>query len=540
MHTRTFRSGNRGWPPRLFPGRLNEGARRLRKRLVGRVEHCGAVREPCRSRVLETALMLRLLERTALRPQWQRLRDYLERHRESNDSLDRLLVAAALGSTKKPELIFIDRCVALAPQFTSHRKRALLAAIFALFGTEPSFTVVDNSAFSTIGMHSWAAVQVTAAKVILATMARIPQNLCEQDIALLISTQLRPHVWEGNILIHLSVLHALAGIPDCDRLVNEGIEKALEHQREDGGMPFISDADTWCTATAGVALGAAGVPREELYRIADYLVSQQRPNGGWSFSELADLTDVDDISVSLELLQTLDPVKYRIAIARGLERLYSLQNIDGGFPTYLAGAPSEACMTAAAVNALSVQPNQHAKILADGLNFIATAQKPDGTFGPDWSASRFHTIFRVILATTCLRRRVPARWRAITQRAVAAVREAQNPDGGWGQQKGDPSDAISTSYALVALCYEDDPHPLVRGVDFLLGAQRDDGRIDSIPDSIGPRPFIFSLPVLTDTFALLAFGHLTSVMERPGEDVFDALAGGEVSISRQIPCHHVD
>ena len=88
------------------------------------------------------------------------------------------------------------------------------------------------------------------------------------------------------------------------------------------------------------------------------------------------------------------------------------------------------------------------------------------------------------------------------------VVKSQNADGGWGQQAGDPSDALSTAYALMTLSTQSTPGPAAQGVAYLLTQQRPDGSIASIPDSIGPRPFRFTVPVLADVFALLALGHL--------------------------------
>ena len=44
----------------------------------------------------------------------------------------------------------------------------------------------------------------------------------------------------------------------------------------------------------------------------------------------------------------------------------------------------------------------------------------------------------------------------------------------------------------------------------------------SVPDSIGPRPFRFTVPALADVFTLLALGHLTRRMApAPGPDSRD-------------------
>ncbi len=95
------------------------------------------------------------------------------------------------------------------------------------------------------------------------------------------------------------------------------------------------------------------------------------------------------------------------------------------------------------------------------------------------------------------------------------VRDSQNGDGGWGQRAGSSSDPISTAYAVMALCGQDDPGPAAAGVQFLLRHQLTDGSIPSVSDSIGPRPFLFHVPVLADIFALMALGHVRSRIGAP-------------------------
>jgi squalene-hopene/tetraprenyl-beta-curcumene cyclase len=85
------------WPMELFPERLWAARSLLRDRLSAQVDPNGAIRSPCASRVLESALGLRLLERTRLLPDaYARLRDFLTAQRQGIDPLDRTLVSAAL------------------------------------------------------------------------------------------------------------------------------------------------------------------------------------------------------------------------------------------------------------------------------------------------------------------------------------------------------------------------------------------------------------------------------------------------------------
>ncbi|MGW3655841.1 hypothetical protein ACWD6R_09065 [Streptomyces sp. NPDC005151] len=90
------------------------------------------------------------------------------------------------------------------------------------------------------------------------------------------------------------------------------------------------------------------------------------------------------------------------------------------------------------------------------------------------------------------------------------MRQTQNADGGWGMQPGDPSDDISTAYGLIALCYGDDSQPVGRALSWLPAQQKADGGFGGPPDMVGPRPFTYHFPLLTDIPVLLALGHVRS------------------------------
>ncbi|MGI5365139.1 prenyltransferase/squalene oxidase repeat-containing protein [Streptomyces iakyrus] len=503
------------WPQCALPAELVPATARLRSHLLSLIQPDGTLHSPCHSRVLESALLLALLDRTRLEPAARsRLAAYLSRHCDSPEPLDRLLARAALRHKPDPDgQLDVERFLARAPDFTGPRKRALLHAALTLLGAAPAEEIPAPEAFHLHGLHTWARVQVTAVKTIL-THAHGHRSIDEGDLELLRSTQRPGTVWEANLLIHLSVLHALVPVPGQYPLVMEGVRTALNHQRPDGGMPFIHDEDTWVTATAGVALHAAGADASIVNLIARRLVALQHRAGGWSFADGVQLPDADCTSVAVEVLHLAGPDVYRAPLRRALGALHALRGKDGGFPTYLAGAPSEACMTAAAANALSTQGPTHRHDVEAALAYLASQQRPDGSFPPDWSSSRLHTVSRAVLAAS----RHPATSpdspaQHIIKRAVALVADCQNADGGWGQQDGDTSDALSTSYALTALTTQDASGPAARGVAYLLTQQRPDGSISSVADSIGPRPFGFAVPALADVFTLLALGHLTRRLE---------------------------
>ena len=520
MRARSFPSNYSPWPVGAFPSGMEKAIEQLRDRLLDRLDVNGAVRSPCHSRVLESALLLRLMERVDFTSsQRPRLTAYLASHRNAEDPIDRALARMALAGTAAIPTELTSQLVTAAPDFTRSRKRLMIDALRTLFGAPPLSDVpLQASAFSTVGLHPWAEVQVTAIKVILAGASAQPHLVRPGDIELLRSTQRAPWVWEGHVLVHLLSLHALLQLPGLAHVIRNGIAKALEHQRDDGGVPFVSDIDTWCTSTAGLALSAIGASRDDRAMLAHHLLAQQRANGGWAVTDRALQPDVDSTTVAVEFLRTLDRPECADAIAHGTAFLLSVQDPSGGFPTYVSGAPPEACMTAAAVNALSSDSAGNRKAITQGLNFLARRQHEDGTFGPDWSLSRFHGVFRAMLSTEALGPVLPASVQQMRARMVDSVLRAHNSDGGWGHVAGRPSDALSTSYALITLCWQPDPIPVARGVAFLLDQLQADGSITSVPDMVGPRPFVYTVPVLSDIYALLALGHLlhrTAVVPGP-------------------------
>ncbi|MGW7277484.1 prenyltransferase/squalene oxidase repeat-containing protein [Streptomyces sp. NPDC054844] len=497
------------WLSSYFPAALPAGRARLLAYVLNRVGADGAVRDACRSRILESALTLTLMQRCGSGHHEARTRivRYLERHQNSENLVDATAAAAALGrGTRQPVYRqALKDIVSRVPDFTGPRKRALVQAIFTMLDAATDHADVAAPAVDLGALHPWAAVQAVAVNAILDRAAG-RGHAGADDVALLASTQRPGTVWEGNLLIHLSVLHALVDVPGMESVVHVGLTTALMHQWEDGGLPFVTDTDTWSTVVAGLALSTAGAPHEVLYRIARHLVQAQHANGGWSYTDHAELTDTDCTTVAVEFLHQLEPVTYRDPIKRALGALVSVHGADGGFPTYGAGTPSEACMTAAAINALSTQGRHH-HLIQPALRFLADRQMSDGSFPPGWSSSRLHTLFRAYLATHH-RQSSPA-VQEMSGRIAGLVRTAQNADGGFGQSHGASSDAISTAYGLIVLAAQPDPAPAARAAGYLLTRQRPDGSIVSAPDMLGPRPFPYHVPLLADAFTLLALGHLS-------------------------------
>jgi squalene-hopene/tetraprenyl-beta-curcumene cyclase/sporulenol synthase len=523
------------WPAGVDPDHVRQATSRLLAYVSSRVGPDGAIREECHSRVLESALALALMTRTGMAsPARDRLLAFLQAQHDAPQELDRVLAKLAVGLAigQGPAGAaglagkLTDGVLAAAPGFVSARRRRMVHAVLAVLGCPlpPGVAPAAPAKTPTDPMHSWAVVQQAAVTLILAAAGGVSNEATAAALSTLTATHPATTVWEGYVLMHLLTLHALAGVPGQEATVRSGLETLLWYQRGDGGFPFVVELHNWCTSTGGMGLAAAGAPPGVLRAMAGMLAAHQGGgatrdslsrgaplSGGWSMSPNVALNDVDDTALALEFLQATDPVAFAGPVRRGVDALLAVQGADGGFPTYVAGAPSEPCMTAAAINALAPHPST-APARERALAFLADSQLPDGGFEPGWSRSRLNAIFRARLAA-CTAAPHDRRTGRMAERIERTVRETQNADGGWGMQPGDPSDDISTAYGLITLCYGTDPQPIGRALSWLLAHQNTNGGYTGPPDQLGPRPFPFHFPILTDAPVLLAFGHVRSLLE---------------------------
>ncbi len=554
------------WPAEVDPEHVSAATSRLAAYVGSRVDPDGAIREECQSRVLESALALTLMTRIGhVSPARDRLLAFLQAQHDAPLELDRVLATLAVGQAAghnsaghnsaghnsagrtsagrtsagrtsagrtaagvADEVLvgkLTDAVLGAAPGFISARRRMMVHAVLSVLGCPlpPDVAAAACAKPPTGPMHSWAVVQQAAVTAIIGTAGGVSNEATAAALRTLTATHPATTVWEGYVLMHLLALHGLTGFPGQEATVRSGLETLLWYQRADGGFPFVAEMHNWCTSTAGISLAAAGAPAGLLRAMAGMLAAHQGGatrrslsrgaglTGGWSMSANVALNDADDTSCALEFLQATDPVAFGGAVARGVDALLAIQGADGGFPTYVAGASSEPCMTAAAINALAPHPRT-AIARERALAFLAESQHPDGGFEPGWSRSRLHTLFRARLAA-CAAPADDRRTAAVAERIERTVRETQNDDGGWGMQPGDPSDDVSTGYGLITLCYGSEPAPIGRALSWLLARQNADGGYDGPPDMVGPRPFPYHFPILTDAPVLLAFGHVRCLVQ---------------------------
>ncbi|MFG2913072.1 haloacid dehalogenase-like hydrolase [Kitasatospora sp. NPDC048298] len=504
---------------------LDDGpAATARSRLVEHVSRQvgadGAVAGRCRSRVIESALMLELLRREDVEPlALRKLTGFLTRAASAPAAgpageFDTALVAAVLhGRPVREPTALIRRILEGFEHGTSARKNAALHAILAVTGAapwpRPRPLVVPND---TEAEASWTRLLLAALAVLAAPDAPAPSSPGATRLLRLLES--RPDgVWEQNVLAHLMALLAVQRVRPGHPVVRRGIAALLACRNTDGGLPFIAAEEVFCTATAGLALARSGAADPALLRtMGDQLAGLQAPAGGWGYARGVTQTDVDDTAYAMRFLHALDPARYREPLTRARGYLATMPGPDGGVPTFLPGGPSEAAMTAATITALAPYHRHHRELLTRATAHLLSAQHPDGTYERSWSLAEANAVFRAHLALRAAQRlnTGPA------NRTAEAIRHAhdrlirtQHPDGGWGHTPDRPSDATSTAYSLIALADSGHAAVCARAVAHLIERQDSDGGFTDVTDQAAPRPLPYAIPVLTGNFVLLALTCVT-------------------------------
>nr|WP_276603021.1 prenyltransferase/squalene oxidase repeat-containing protein [Nannocystis pusilla] len=284
--------------------------------------------------------------------------------------------------------------------------------------------------------------------------------------------------------------------------------------RPGGGVPFITNEDIWVTCLAGLVLTEARRPAHELQRCEQFLVSQQQADGGWGYAEGVSQTDADDTSVVLSLLARRNPLIHRPSIRRAVANLLALQNSDGGFPTFVRGAASEAEITAKSITALRASHMAPPAVIDAAWAWLARAQQPTGGFRGEWKLCVTYPAFHVINAAAG--QRPGTRAADIRRRCVGFLRDLRRGDGGWPIHPDDRrSHVLSTAYALAGLAAC--PGSLSSGelnesALALLAGQGRSGGFAAEADSLGPRPFVYDVPLLATLYSVWALARVRDLL----------------------------
>lgn len=163
--------------------------------------------------------------------------------------------------------------------------------------------------------------------------------------------------------IALRVL-ALAALGEDTRPLLSRLEAA---RRPDGRIGSLVNSTAWSV----LALRSAGRPAGA--RTIRYLLSRQRPSGGWSWHPRGS-PDSNDTAVVVQALRAAG-IRGR-PIRRGTAYLRRVQNRDGGFPL-VRGRDSDAQSTAWAIQAFVAAGERPA---SGAFRYLELLRRPDGSY----------------------------------------------------------------------------------------------------------------------------------------------------------------
>ncbi len=297
-------------------------------------------------------------------------------------------------------------------------------------------------------------------------------------------------------------------------VVAKAVDFLVKSVRPDGSWPIDTNLSTWVTTLAINALAAAGDldSLDQRDAVRDWLLAQRYKErhpytgadpGGWSWTPLpGGVPDADDtpgvlLAFSHSELRFAGKTAFALdfSVFQGLGWLLSLQNRDGGIPTFCRGwgslpfDRSGTDLTAHALRALTafrqtecphwktalagrqawfmvkrddgewlaimIDREYAEKAISRAFSYLSRNQRPDGSWLPLWFGNQHapddvnptYGTARVLAAYRDLdmMSEEPAR------RGVAWLLSVQNADGGWGGAKDTPSSVEESALAVEVL-----------------------------------------------------------------------------------------
>ncbi len=354
---------------------------------------------------------------------------------------------------------------------------------------------------------------------------------------------------------HPAVQHELAELAKFE--IEEGDEIRLQ--------PCVSPV--WDTAISVNALLDSGLSATHpaIRKATEWLLSKQTttradwavkaPNiepGGWFFEmENEFYPDVDDTVMVLMALYKAycphgepwqsAPSRVREAMRKGVAWVFAMQNRNGGWASfdkdnekmilqYVPFAdhnamldPATADITARTLECLSFYGYDTSDSrVKRALAFIRQEQEPDGSWFGRWGVNYIYGTWQTLRGLYCIG---VNRHEETCQRGADWLRSVQNRDGGWGEtcrsyadpinHKGvGPSTASQTAWALMGLMNAGDTasEAVECGLEYLLSTQRSDGTWDEqwFTGTGFPQVFYLRYHLYRHYFPLWAMGQYVS------------------------------
>lgn len=498
----------------------------------------GRLAAGCSGRALESALALHLLRTCGHGPALQAeiagfcrrrlaevdVDDVDSSHASRLDrTLSRILCELVVhGRLGAEGLASLQRTLVAFDHPTLWRKRVLVEVMLVELGAlPPGQAVLPLAVVRSESSHLWVTILLASIRVLQLCHAGRAAEIGDAEVATILGAQATDGSWEQHVLVTIVALLALTRLGCAAPHRALGLNFIAGQLRPGGGVPFITNEDIWVTCLAGLVLTEARRPAHELQRCEQFLVSQQQADGGWGYAEGVSQTDADDTSVVLSLLARRNPLIHRPSIRRAVANLLALQNSDGGFPTFVRGAASEAEITAKSITALRASHMAPQTVIDAAWAWLARAQQPSGGFRGEWKLCVTYPAFHVINAAAG--QRPGTRAAEIRRRCVGFLRDLRRGDGGWPIHPDDRrSHVLSTAYALAGLAAC--PGSLSSGelnesALALLAGQGRSGGFAAEADSLGPRPFVYDVPLLATLYSVWALARVRDLLSGRAHEV---------------------
>lgn len=322
---------------------------------------------------------------------------------------------------------------------------------------------------------------------VVATHAAIEKHVVRREGEAYIQPCLSP-VWDTGLALH-ALLEADAGAADDDGVVAAGCRWLTDRQVLDVRGDWISE-------------------RPDV-----------RP-GGWPFQyRNAHYPDVDDTALVAMALHRANETEHAYAIERAREWIVGMQSRNGGWGAFDAdnehyllnsipfadhGAlldPPTADVTGRCLGLLAqLGSRQDDPEVARAIAYLRDQQEPDGSWFGRWGTNYIYGTWSVLVALNAIGEDLQAPY---IRKAVDFVKSRQREDGGWGEDCASywperraevkASTPTQTAWAVLALMAagEVESPEVRRGIDFLLVAPRDGGQWhEDLYNAVGfPRVF---------------------------------------------------
>ncbi len=267
--------------------------------------------------------------------------------------------------------------------------------------------------------------------------------------------------------------------------------------------------------------------------------------GGWAFEYKNDhYPDVDDTAAVVCAMHRADPSRYKPAIDRAVEWILGMQSSNGGWGAFDVdnthyylnnipfadhGAlldPPTADVTGRCLSMLAQTGHEpeHPSVVR-AVAYLKEEQEPDGSWFGRWGTNYIYGTWSVMVALNAAGEDMQAPY---IRKAISWLITRQHADGGWGEscgsywdeRKGEAVESLpsQTAWAVLALMAagETENDAVKRGIDYLCRAERRGGQWEErLYNAVGfPKVFYLRYHGYRTYFPLWALARYANLMSR--------------------------